>query len=65
MMRFQITGMTCSHCVAAITRAVGALPDAGHVEVSLETGVLAVSGHPDPAAVRTAVEEEGYEIAQT
>jgi copper chaperone len=62
MMRFQSAGMTCDHCAAAITRAVRALPDAGDVEVSLDTGVLVVSGHPDPAAVRAAVVEEGYAI---
>ena len=62
MMHFTVSGMTCQHCVDTVTRAVGALPGAGAVSVDLARGEVTVGGAPDPAAVRTAIAEEGYEV---
>ncbi|MBV9654399.1 MAG: heavy-metal-associated domain-containing protein [Acetobacteraceae bacterium] len=63
MLHLQVSGMTCEHCVAAVSRAVRAVPGAGQVSVDLERGAVAVSGNPDPGAVRRAIAEEGYEVA--
>ncbi len=63
MLTLNVTGMTCDHCVRAVTHAVRAIPGAGAVVVDLARGTVAVQGTPDPAAVRTAIVEEGYEIA--
>lgn len=60
---YEVVGMTCAHCVAAVTNEVGMIPGAEEVDVDLATGRLAVRGegfrYED---VRTAVEEAGYSL---
>ena len=60
-----VNGMTCGHCVASVTEEVQEIPGVEHVDVVLETGSLTVtSAEPlDDAAVRSAVEEAGYQLA--
>jgi len=62
MLLLKVSGMTCAHCVAAVTRAVQAVPSVERVAVNLEKGEVAVHGHPDEQAVREAIAEEGYEV---
>jgi len=61
---YGVDGMTCGHCVRAVTTEVGAIPGVCDVEVDLPTGTVTVSSELplDPAAVGAAVEEAGYEI---
>lgn len=63
MLTMTVTGMTCEHCARAVGEAVRAVPAAGDVSVDLASGQVAVGGHPDPAAVRQAIVEEGYAVA--
>jgi copper chaperone len=61
----KVGGMSCSHCVKAVTDAVGALPGVAGVKVSLEAGTAEVSF--DPAAVslekiKSEIEDQGYDI---
>lgn len=56
----QITGMTCRHCVMAVTRALEDVPGVTGVEVSLEPGHAIVSGPAAPELLIRAVEQEGY-----
>jgi copper chaperone len=60
-----VTGMTCGHCVASVTEEVQELPGVEDVQVTLETGALAVTADRelDEAEVRAAVEEAGYQLA--
>ncbi|MGY1760424.1 heavy-metal-associated domain-containing protein [Geodermatophilus sp. SYSU D00779] len=62
---YTVTGMTCGHCVNAVTEEVSAVPGVTAVEVDLATGGLTVtSTEPvDADAVRAAVEEAGYSVA--
>ncbi|MGY1593303.1 heavy-metal-associated domain-containing protein [Geodermatophilus sp. SYSU D00708] len=62
---YTVVGMTCSHCVTAVTEEVSAVPGVTTVDVDLASGGLTVtSTEPvDEGAVRAAVEEAGYEIA--
>jgi copper chaperone len=62
MLELRISGMTCGHCVRAVTRAARAVPGAAGVTVDLARGLAWVSGEPDPAAVRAAIAAEGYEV---
>ena len=61
---FTVTGMTCGHCVASVTEEVSEVPGVDQVDVVLETGIMTVTsaGPVDAAAVRSAVEEAGYEL---
>ncbi|RBY78898.1 cation-transporting ATPase [Geodermatophilus sp. TF02-6] len=63
--RYTVVGMTCAHCVTAVTEEVGALPGVTAVDVDLASGGLTVtSTEPvDDGAVRAAVDEAGYELA--
>ncbi|MGV0812133.1 heavy-metal-associated domain-containing protein [Mycolicibacterium boenickei] len=59
---YQVTGMTCGHCEGAITREVSKVAGVERIDVSVTTGILAVTsaGELDDAAVLAAVEEAGY-----
>jgi copper chaperone CopZ len=59
---YDVRGMTCGHCVRALTDEIGEVAGVASVDVSLEQGTAAVSGDPDPEAVRAAVAEAGYEV---
>jgi copper chaperone CopZ len=62
---WTVTGMTCEHCVRAVTEEVGAIPGVTDVEVDLASGRVTVTAEsePDPAAVAAAVDEAGYALA--
>jgi copper chaperone CopZ len=61
---YTVTGMTCGHCVASVTEEVQEIPGVRDVDVVLETGALTVTADEvDDAAVRSAVEEAGYQLA--
>ena len=62
---YTVVGMTCGHCVAAVTEEVAQLPGVTAVDVDLASGGLTVTSDAavDESAVRTAVEEAGYEVA--
>jgi copper chaperone CopZ len=61
---YTLRGMTCDHCVRAVTAAVRALPGAEHVDVTLATNQMTVSGRdlPSAEALQRAVREAGYEL---
>ena len=62
---YTVVGMTCGHCVSAVTGEVSALPGVTAVDVDLASGGLTVTSEApvDETAVRAAVEEAGYEVA--
>jgi copper ion binding protein len=61
---YGVDGMTCEHCVRAVTTEVGAIPGVCDVRVDLGAGTVTVDSEQplDAADVRAAVEEAGYEI---
>lgn len=62
--QFTIQGMTCDHCVNAVTRALKDVPGVVDARVSLESNSAAVEGDDiDVARAIAAIEEEGYEAA--
>jgi len=62
---FTVTGMTCGHCVAAVTDEVSKLVNVSNVEIDLASGAVTVEsdGPVDPVAFVAAVDEAGYEVA--
>ena len=63
---YTVTGMTCDHCVRAVTSEVSAVPGVSDVDVDLASGRVLDSsdgaGPVDDGAVRAAVAEAGYEV---
>jgi copper ion binding protein len=62
---YTVVGMTCAHCVAAVTEEVGQVPGVTAVDVDLATGGLTVTSDApvDDDAVAAAVDEAGYVLA--
>jgi copper chaperone len=62
---YTVTGMTCGHCVAAVTEEVRKIDGVTAVDVDLPTGQVTVSsdGPLDDAAVTAAVDEAGYAVS--
>ncbi len=65
---YRVTGMTCSHCVAAVTDELTALDGVTSVTIDLTAGgtsdVTVESGAPlDRQDVVRAVDEAGYVLA--
>jgi len=58
---FKVPGMTCDHCVHAVTQEVGKIEGVTKVDVDLATKVVTVDGTDDVEALRAAVDEAGYE----
>ncbi|OBI12489.1 heavy metal transporter [Mycobacterium sp. E2327] len=59
---YQVSGMSCGHCEAAVKDEVGRIPGVDGVDVDAGTGRLVVrSTLPvDASAVLQAVDEAGY-----
>jgi copper chaperone len=67
---YTVTGMTCEHCVKAVDEEVSALEGVSGVEIDLvPEGASQVRVTSDDALdreqVRAAVDEAGYELADT
>lgn len=59
---YVVQGMTCQHCVLSVTDEVSALDGVQSVDVDLASGRLSVTGDVTDEAVRTAVDDAGYEV---
>jgi copper chaperone len=62
---YTVVGMTCGHCVHAVTEEVTQVPGVTAVDVDLASGGLTVTSETtiDDSAVQAAVEEAGYQVA--
>jgi copper ion binding protein len=60
---YTVEGMSCDHCVKAITGEVTRLEGVDAVAVDLSAGTVRVSGDAvDDAAVAAAIDEAGYTV---
>lgn len=59
--RFTVEGMTCDHCVHAVTEEVSGVPGVTDVSVTLEGGAMVVTSDQsvDLADIKDAVSEAG------
>lgn len=62
-MKIKIEGMMCQHCVGHVTEALKNINGLSDINVSLEEKCATVSGNVDPAVIKAAIEEEGYDVA--
>lgn len=59
----QITGMTCGHCVAGVTRALKGVPGVTVDQVAIGSASVAYDATATtPTDIAKAVEEEGYHV---
>lgn len=62
---YAVVGMSCDHCVRAVTAEVSKVAGVAGVEIELASGTLTVAsdGAVDDDAVKAAVAAAGYEVA--
>ena len=62
---YTVSGMTCQHCVTAVTEEISAIEGVTEVQVDLPTGLVSITSEKplDGAAVRAAIDEAGYEVS--
>jgi copper chaperone len=61
---YTVPGMSCSHCVTAVSHAVARVAGVDAVDVALDSKLVTVRGDGvDDAAVRAAIGDAGYEVA--
>ena len=63
---YNVKGMTCGHCVNAVTEEITKLDGVSSVEIDLSSGNVTVTSQAPLSddAVREAVDEAGYELIQ-
>ena len=60
---YTVEGMTCGHCVNAVTGEVSKVPGVTDVQVDLDTKKVTVTGETfDDADIAAAVDEAGYTL---
>jgi copper chaperone CopZ len=60
---YEVAGMSCGHCVQAVTGEVGRVAGVTAVAVDLAAGAVTVSGEGfSDAEVGAAVDEAGYDL---
>ena len=59
---FKVEGMSCQHCVAAVTRAIQEQDAAAQVQVDLSAGKVAVQSGASVDTLKTAIDEAGYTV---
>ncbi|BBR52327.1 MULTISPECIES: heavy-metal-associated domain-containing protein [Pseudomonas] len=64
MQVFNVQGMTCGHCVKAVTRAVQAQDAAAQVQVDLPSQQVRVQSQLAAEQILAAIREEGYQAEQ-
>ncbi|MHA7114513.1 MULTISPECIES: heavy-metal-associated domain-containing protein [Pseudomonas] len=65
MQVFNVQGMTCGHCVKAVTQAVQALDAQAKVDVDLAGKTVNVQSTLTAEQVLAAIREEGYQAELT
>ncbi len=62
---YNVTGMTCEHCAAAVNAGLSRLSGVSAVEVDVPSGVVVLRGSAiDGEAVRDAVRAAGYDLSE-
>jgi copper chaperone len=67
---YGVDGMMCGHCISAVIEELTKLPGVREVAVDLIVGATSAvrvvsDGKPNESHVRDAVEEAGYELADS
>lgn len=65
MYELQVEGMSCGHCVSAVTKSVQAVDAAAKVDVDLANQKVRVASSADLEAVKSAIAEAGFPVIQS
>ncbi|MEZ0602541.1 heavy-metal-associated domain-containing protein [Paraburkholderia sp. IW21] len=59
---FQVEGMSCQHCVTAVTNAIREHDGVAQVQVDLASGRVAVESVQPADTLKAAIDEAGYTV---
>jgi copper chaperone len=62
MVELKVDGMTCGHCVRAVTQAIERADSGAKVSVDLPSGTVRAETALDAAAIARLVLAEGYRV---
>jgi len=65
MLRLNVEGMSCGHCVRSVTEAVKSVDPNAEVRVDLKGKRVETDTAVDPQVVMRAITEAGYTVAAT
>ncbi|MEY3972430.1 MAG: hypothetical protein RLY84_823 [Actinomycetota bacterium] len=60
----EISGMTCGHCAASITKELAAVPGVHVLEVNHATGKAIVEGEASEENLVAAIDQAGYQATK-
>ena len=59
---FEVAGMSCNHCVRAVTGAIREVDPLAEVDIDLESAQVSVDSTTPRDALAQAIREAGYEV---
>jgi copper chaperone len=59
---FNVEGMSCQHCVSAVTNAIRERDSAANVRVDLAAGKVAVESSASVETLKDAIDDAGYTV---
>jgi len=62
MYQLQVEGMSCSHCVGSVTKAVKGIDAAASVDVDLASKTVKVESTSALEQIKAAIEDAGYDV---
>lgn len=62
---YNVPGISCAHCKAAIEGEVSEIGTVDEVVVDIDARTVTVEGDAQEADIRGAIEEAGYEVASS
>ncbi|WP_151637346.1 heavy-metal-associated domain-containing protein [Noviherbaspirillum aerium] len=65
MYELQVEGMSCNHCINAVTKAVQEVDAGAKVEIVLAEQKVSIASGADLQRIKSAVEEAGYPVLRT
>ncbi|MES2207793.1 MAG: heavy-metal-associated domain-containing protein [Pseudomonadota bacterium] len=63
MVNLTVSGMSCGHCVNAITKAIQSAYPQAHVNIDLEKKSVCIEGVEEKNNIVKLIEEEGYKVS--
>ncbi|WP_194724846.1 heavy-metal-associated domain-containing protein [Noviherbaspirillum malthae] len=65
MYELQVEGMSCNHCINAVTKAVQEVDSDAKVDIVLAEQKVSIASSADLQRIKSAVEEAGYPVLRT
>ena len=65
MLKMKVNGMSCGHCVRAITKVLIELDNTAKIQIDLAAQTVRFDGEADQEEVVLAIQDAGYDVVET